>query len=587
SRAAYPGGAEHMNTDPNHDRKGGGGPTYARYPLADPRGAHPRAPASWERAPPPQNQGVAERSPPQANFANAYPPPSQQQLQRQHSWSAGRPRGENGAAASSYQQRMHPHQQQQQQQQRQWYRRESHDEGEDAGWEQPGREQYPPARRAPAAAVAGEGHPEHPSAYQLQYGPSSSSRWHDEVEPHAGGPRGGYGGGVAVDGGGGGQRRLQRGGPPPRGYADMPPHEQLRGDDSYDDGDLDDDVTGGKRRRPLPPPLARSTSRGGAPPPGGRAAAAWGEDAGYALPRAPSIRGEDFEKEVVKAAALLVAEREMRAREAARKEEVKRDWPEEADPHRRGRGASGRGEDSRQVSKGRGEGKGESQGRRTSDEKRAAADEQQPKTKPTRRAGSRERHLAESRDRARHRDDSKGKYRDEPRGKPDGRSLAGSGNKDKERHPPSLRGSQTPTEWERNGKRPDLQAEEGRRPWSSGDGAGSRDGGYGGDSGSRGDTGYFVHVGGISFSTTFTTLAKRFAAFGDVNGFKVIFNNVTCRSADISGGGGGAKEEASKAAVVTASTGFAFISFEDERGMEKAIAGLNDQLLDGHVLKVS
>lgn len=748
-----------MNTDPNHDRKdAGGGPAYARYPpLAvplsrvsshedprnprpiapargprgpdgheDPRGAHPRAAAAWERAPPPQNQRVAEHSPPQAEFADAYPPPSQQQLQqqqrqRQQSWSAGRPRGENGASAAAAppryvdegepdpygpgprqrQPQLQPHQRHQQHQQhnRSWYRRESHDEGEDAAWEQPGRDHYPPARRAATAAAE---RPEHTSEY-MQYGPSS--RWHDEVEPHAGDPRAGYGG-VVVDGGGGGggggQRRLPnhraspRGGPP-RGYADMPPDE-IRGEGSYDDGDLNEDFPGGKRQRPPPPPLARSTSRGGGAPAGGRAA--WGEDAGYALPPAPSIRGEEFEKEVVRAAALLVAEREMRTREASRKEE-KRDWPEEAGPARRyedrkvvprahgapahggapvrssvegrrrppssegverrgqrnpdsrdrlerdsrsggrgrggsggsgrggsggggaahrgswkngaaeeswsgskrprgdgspaGRGGGGRGED-RQVSKGRGEGKG--QGRRTSDEKRAA---DEPKAKPTRWAESRERHLAEGRDR--HREDSKSKYRDETRAKPDGRPPAGSGDKDKERHPPSLRVSQPPTEWERNGKRSDFQAEGERRPWQGGGGDGARDGVFGGDSagGRSGDTEYFVHVGGISFSTTFTTLAKRFAAFGDVNGFKVIFNNVTCRSADISGGDGadrsnrhdrrpegrgGAKEEVSKAAVVTASTGFAFISFEDERGMDKAIAGMNDQMLDGHVLKV-
>ena len=162
-----------------------------------------------------------------------------------------------------------------------------------------------------------------------------------------------------------------------------------------------------------------------------------------------------------------------------------------------------------------------------------------------------------------------GKYRNETRAKPDGRPISGSGNKDKERHPPSLRVSQPATEWERNGNRSDFQAEDRRRPWHAGDSGSARDG-YGDDLGNwRGDTGYFVHVGGISFSTTFTTLAKRFAAFGDVNGFKVIFNNVTCRSADIRGGDvggsggdrsnrhdrrGGAKEEASKAAVVTAST---------------------------------
>ena len=758
-----------MSTDPNHDREDVA-PAYARYPplnvpLArvsshedprnprvpshedprnprsiaptrgsdgreDPRSAHPSA-AAWERPPPPPNQRVAERSAPREDFADAYSHPQQQQLQQQQSWSS---RGENGAtpAASRYmdegdhdsyggpprqqqQVQLHQQQQYQQQQQRQWQRRESHDDGDEAAWEQPGRHHYPPARRAPT--VRPEQHPAH-----MQYG--QSSRWQDEAEPH-GSPRGGYTG--VVDGGGvGGQRRMPHRGPP-RGYADMPPHHEPRGDESYDDGDFDDDVPGAKRRRPLPPHPAGSGSARGAPPPGARAA--WAEDAGYTLPPAPSIRGEDFEKEVVKAAALLVAEREIRNREEARKGET-RDWPEEADPSRRyeerkvtprahrdteshgapahgallhggsvhgaapvrsstegrrrplsvegadrrgqrngdsrerlerdarsggrgggsargggsgrggssGRGSSGgaadrsswkdgaadetwggnkraRGDGSpgggragggrtedRQV-KGRGEGKGE--GRRTSGEKFSADG---PKTKPARRADSRERHLAESRG-DRHRDDSKGKYRDEIRAKGDGRPLSAGGSKDKKRHPASTLDSEAPTSWERNGKRADLNAEDESRAWhagAGGDADSSRDGGHNTanfksrDMGS-GDTGYFVHVGGISFSTTFTTLAKRFAAFGDVNGFKVIFNQVTCRSADTDGGGSGgdrghksarryegrgAKDEANKAAVVTASTGFAFISFEDERGMEKAIAGMNDQMLDGHVLKV-
>ena len=114
------------------------------------------------------------------------------------------------------------------------------------------------------------------------------------------------------------------------------------------------------------------------------------------------------------------------------------------------------------------------------------------------------------------------------------------------------------------------------------------------DTRSTADTGFFVHVGGLSFSTSFTTLAKRFGAFGDVNGFKVIFNKVSCRAAGDSTAAGGAarrgsREEAAsaKAAVVTASAGFAFISFDDERGMEKAVEGMNGQTLDGQVLKVT
>lgn len=102
---------------------------------------------------------------------------------------------------------------------------------------------------------------------------------------------------------------------------------------------------------------------------------------------------------------------------------------------------------------------------------------------------------------------------------------------------------------------------------------------------STADSGWYVHVGGISFSTTFTDLAKRFAAFGDVNGFKVIFNNVTCRT-QREDKANKSKDGCEAPAVVLASTGFAFISFDNEEGMIKAIEGMNNQLLDGHLLKV-
>lgn len=96
---------------------------------------------------------------------------------------------------------------------------------------------------------------------------------------------------------------------------------------------------------------------------------------------------------------------------------------------------------------------------------------------------------------------------------------------------------------------------------------------------STADTGWHVFVKGISISTTFTDLAQRFAAFGDVNGLKAIFNQVACRT----------EREGSRAsgqAVVMASAGFAFISFDNEEGMLKAIEGMNDQVVDGNVLKV-
>lgn len=98
---------------------------------------------------------------------------------------------------------------------------------------------------------------------------------------------------------------------------------------------------------------------------------------------------------------------------------------------------------------------------------------------------------------------------------------------------------------------------------------------------STADVGWHVFVKGISISTTFTDLAKRFAAFGDVNGLKAVFNQVTCKTDRSARRGAGAGP-----AVVMASPGFAFISFDNEEGMNKAIEGMNDQVVDGNVLKV-
>lgn len=98
---------------------------------------------------------------------------------------------------------------------------------------------------------------------------------------------------------------------------------------------------------------------------------------------------------------------------------------------------------------------------------------------------------------------------------------------------------------------------------------------------STADVGWHVFVKGISVSTTFTDLAKRFAAFGDVSGLKAVFNQITCKTDRSARRGAGAGP-----AVVMASPGFAFISFDNEEGMNKAIEGMNDQVVDGNVLKV-
>lgn len=350
----------------------------------------------------------------------------------------------------------------------------------------------------------------------------------------------------------------------PRGASGSSLGVPPRSDDGYGDEDI---PVGGRPRSRAPHNM---------PPPGH--AAGWTNDAEYTVPPPISIKGEDFEKEVVKAAALLVAEREMRAREEERKQGKVGQKPTDDEP------ATGR-EDKKKSKKTDGKARGGSRPagedsekrkkRESSSHKDDKGDDARPKSKRTRRvdssphgsgrAGSR----SQDRDDRRRSNEPKGKVknRDDSRGRQEG--------EDGDRyHEDSSR---------RKHKDKDQDTRDNSRPRPSSSGAASpRDNPW---ESSTADCGYYVHVGGLSFNTTLTTLAKRFAAFGDVSGFKIIFNKVSCRAAETSNRRG-AKEEAAKAAVVTASSGFAFISFENERGMEKAVEGMDGQMMDGHILKV-
>lgn len=337
-----------------------------------------------------------------------------------------------------------------------------------------------------------------------------------------------------------------------------------------DDGYGDEDMPAGETPRPRGPQRM--------PPPG--RAAAWTNEAEYTVPPPISIKGEDFEKEVVKAAALLVAEREMRAREEARKQGKAGPKATDDEP------APGR-EDKKKSKKADGKGRGGSRPagedpdkrkkRESSSHKDDKGDDARPKSKKTRRVDSSPHGSGRADSRSKDRSDASGRHANEPKGKlktPD-ECRGRQDGEDRDRY------HEDSSRMKHKDKNQDTRNDSRTRPSSSGAGS-PREGPW---ASSTADSGYYVHVGGLSFSTTFTTLAKRFAAFGDVTGFKVVFNKVSCRAADTSDRRG-SKEETAKAAVVTASSGFAFISFENERGMEKAVEGMDGQIMDGHILKV-
>ncbi|CAN0075414.1 unnamed protein product, partial [Hapterophycus canaliculatus] len=550
SRATYPAELERRNPAPSHGQNGG------RYPPAAADGGAHENPR-WERpAAPQQGQRVADRGPPQRIYSEEYPNQRQQQSQQhqrrpppqqqqQQSWHNGRPApqsGVNPAGDSRYRGEGEPAHYPEQ---HQWH---EHGHGEDdeavAHWEPAGRNHYPPAHRPPVRR-------EPPGGYHAPAG-SRSSGWYDEAGSRDAPP-------AHADYGENAQLRAR---PPgrammPRGVSGSSLGVPPRSDDGYGD----DDMPAGERPRPRAPRDMAAPGR----------AASWTNDAEYTVPPPISIKGEDFEKEVVKAAALLVAEREMRAREEARKQgKAEQKTPDDqaapgredkkkskkADGKARGGGRPA-GEDSEKRKK-----------RESSSHKDDKGDDARPKSKRTRRSRSEEgrggpggRHSNEPRRKAKTRDQSRGRQEEVEDG-------------DRYREDGSRRTHKEKDQDNRESSRP--------RPGSGGTGS-PRENPWGS---STADSGYYVHVGGLSFSTTLTTLAKRFAAFGDVNGFKIIFNKVSCRVAETSDRRG-SKEEAAKAAVVTASSGFAFISFDNERGMEKAVEGMDGQVMDGHILKVS
>lgn len=404
------------------------------------------------------------------------------------------------------------------------------------------------------------------------------------------------------------------------------PHS-VRSGNEYADGDREDPSLG-KKRRASPPGGGRG------PPDPSHSTSDWREGPRNPAPPLESAAAEptpnrnpEFDREVMRQAALLVAERELRAREGAKRqkneEPVLRDKPELHHHHsrqarertaginptnmgyRRSRSAGdgdrrkreGQGSRERRQRDWREENKrsrrddesprrgshghvDERAGKARADgmvnERRAPSDRKYPEDNVS--SGGRRREG----DKWHHRD-----RRDDHRARGDSRNRISNSSKEPERT--WSRGDKL---WERGNKQGHPPEGEDRRR------QGSREPALGSTlqkkwEHSSAETGWYVHVDGISFSTTFTTLAKRFAAFGDVNGFKVVFNNVTCRAADDSGEGGGSgnrdrpsKKDPTKAAIVTASTGFAFISFDDEEGMERAIECMDNQMLDGHVLKV-
>ncbi|CAM9124634.1 unnamed protein product [Scytosiphon promiscuus] len=582
SRATYQGKVDRRNPTPSHGQNGG------RYPpAAGDNGSHDNQ--RWERPPgPQQGQRVPDRGPPPRVYNEDYPNPRQQQQQQQQHqqqapppqqqrrpqqpqqqpWRNGRPAppsGMNPAGAARYRGEDEPARYPEQQQQQQWHEHGHGEEDEAALWEPSGRNHYPPpAHRAPVRRDPAA--PYHPPAGA---GPRSSG-WYDEADSRDAppGPHAAYGDGAQLRAPPPGRAMMPRG--VSGGSLGVPP----RSDDGYGD----EDVPAGERPRARAPRSVRPPGR----------AASWTNDAEYSVPPPPiSIKGEDFEKEVVKAAALLVAEREMRAREEARKK-GKGDQKTAADDDEPASGREERKKSKKGDGKARGSGRPAGGGedsekrkkRESSSHKDDKGDDARPKSKKTRRVdgsphgGGR----ADGRSEDRHgpsgrrsvEPKGKVKTRDESRGRQEGedgdRYHEDGGrrkHKDKDQDP---RGNDS---WPRPGGGGGAGSPR-ENPWES----------------STADSGYYVHVGGLSFSTTFTTLAKRFAAFGDVTGFKAIFNKVSCRTAETSGRRG-SKEEAAKAAVLTASSGFAFISFENERGMEKAVEGMDGQMMDGHVLKVS
>lgn len=519
------------SNNPNLEKNGA-----RRAPPAEQMNSHedPR----WERPNAlQQNQRVAERGPPPpGTYGEAYSLNQRQQQQRQQqhqSWHAGRPTpqqqgGANAAGQSRFRGEQHYTGR---------WEEQGHEEDEAERWERSERNQYPPAHRAPMRR-------EHPTAYRHPQDQHTSG-WYDDADSRNAPSHAAYGDG---------QLRAPAGRPMmPRdasgSSAGALPRRSV-------DGYGDEEIPTGSRHRPRPPYNVAHTDR----------ASSWTDNAEYTVPPPISIKGEDFEKEVVKAAALLVAEREMKAREEARKQSneeqnepasgdedqkqrkrTDRSAGEDADKRKKRESSSrskyqdGDDDDDRPSQKrtrrdnsphGNGRTESRDDDRRSSNSKRGEGLKSKSKT----REDSRGRQEADSRDR----DSSKGKHKDKGHDK---------------------RSSSTARDNERGTDSPRSNI------WES----------------STADSGYFVHVGGLSFSTTFTTLAKRFAAFGDVNGFKVIFNKVSCSAAGTSNRKG-SKEE--KAAVVTASSGFAFISFDNERGMEKAVECMDGQKLDGHILKV-
>lgn len=381
------------------------------------------------------------------------------------------------------------------------------------------------------------------------------------------------------------------------------------GNDYADEGP--EDASLGKRRRVSP--------GGGRGPPGpNHSTSDWREGPRNqtsplesAVTESTPNRNPEFDREVMRQAALLVSKRELRAREGTNRqkdeEPVLRVKPELN--HHHSRQAREKTGNRRSHSTGDGDRRGHSSRERRlrdwrDENKRSRRDDESPRRGShghfderagkaradnmvnERRAPS-DRKYSEDNGGSRRREGDKRNHRDrrdDYRGRGDSRNRNSNSSKEPERI--WSRGDKL---WERGNKQGHPPEGEDRRRQGSREPALFQKN----SEHSSAETGWYVRVDGISFSTTFTTLAKHFAAFGDVNGFKVVFNNVTCCAADDSGEGIGgrnrdrpSKKDPTKAAIVTASTGFAFISFDDEEGMERAIECMDNQTLDGHVLKV-
>lgn len=672
-----------MGSAPQQRNGGGGGgggrgrPAYGMYPpdpsdshegSRDPR--HQGSPSTWGRVgpagQPEQHIDPEDTAAPPARHGEGYATSNSEQH-----WTPARGRRENGgpiaaaAGPARYLDEGDPdHQYADARQQWRGY-------AQDDGWDGDGRQHAYP--RNPRSRPILE-------AYEEQQHMASSGGWPEEADPR-GIPRPQYG---DVDRRPIGGRLMPRHAGP-RGV----PSRELRSHDGYGEEDMNGaGFAGDGRRRLLRPP-----NSGGRPMP--VRSSAWPKDTGYssaAAAAAPSLRGDEFEKEVVRAAARLVAERELKAREEARMkaERIEGEWPddltrrryenrsENRESARNGGGgvvaAAAAAVDGRQrtrskdVDGGRGKrpsssrereqhqyaGRRDSGGHNLKKYGRDAPGEDRGDKKRARRGdspssrtgggrgedrgsvgsakGEDKRGVSSKDNRGREGSTGSRSQRDEDRNKHRGRGddrekahsssrdeghnragqdtrAGGTRDADKDidrraddpRIPSSRTAKPSSSTWERDGGKGNADSNADLDRWGSKradteNAPRSREI-FGtsppqGSTASRdfevstADSGFYVHVGGISFSTTFTALAKRFAAFGDVTGFKVIFNNVTCRSAQSSAGGHRGQDEASKAAVVTASTGFAFIAFENEEGVEKAIECMNNQKLDGHVLKV-